>query len=157
MKIASTVVQLGLSPFPVIVTNRIITFLVGDPNLNLHLPLLLARGTTQNTAILEYIHIYFNVWSNSLFFQIFFMMYMYIYIYIYYCRNYTISNWPSKTKHQIDGKQQLWSKQSRSAMVAHCCPYAAASFNESARASSMSQILKILKPKTPYTLGIGHV
>lgn len=30
-------------------------------------------------------------------------------------------------------------------MVARCCPYAAASFNESARASSMSQILKILK------------
>ena len=41
------------------------------------------KGTTQNTAILEYIHIYFNVWSNSLFFQIFFMMYMYIYIYTY--------------------------------------------------------------------------
>ena len=27
---------LGLSPFPVIVTTRIITFLVGNPNLNLH-------------------------------------------------------------------------------------------------------------------------
>ena len=26
----------GLSPFPVIVTTRIITFLVGNPNLNLH-------------------------------------------------------------------------------------------------------------------------
>ena len=30
------------------VTTRIITFLVGNPNLNLHLPLLLGRGTTQN-------------------------------------------------------------------------------------------------------------
>ena len=29
-------VFLGLSPFPVIVTTRIITFLVGNPNLNLH-------------------------------------------------------------------------------------------------------------------------
>ena len=27
---------IGLSPFPVIVTTRIITFLVGNPNLNLH-------------------------------------------------------------------------------------------------------------------------
>ena len=32
------------------VTTRIITFLVGNPNLNLHLPLLLGRGTTQNIA-----------------------------------------------------------------------------------------------------------
>ncbi len=30
---------LGLSPCPVTVTSRIIVFLVGDPNLNLHLPL----------------------------------------------------------------------------------------------------------------------
>ena len=28
----------GMSPLPVTVTTRIITFLVGDPNLNLHLP-----------------------------------------------------------------------------------------------------------------------
>ena len=41
-------VSLGLSPFPVIVTTRIITFLVGDPELNLHLPLLLGRGTTRS-------------------------------------------------------------------------------------------------------------
>ena len=41
-------------------------------------------------------------------------------------------------------------------MVARFCSYAAASFNESARASSMSQILKILKKNT-YTLEIGHV
>ena len=38
---------LGLSPLPVTVTTRIITFLVGDPNLNLHLPQLLGGGTTQ--------------------------------------------------------------------------------------------------------------
>ena len=31
-------VSIGLSPLPVTVTTRIITFLVGDPNLNLHLP-----------------------------------------------------------------------------------------------------------------------
>ena len=37
----------GLSPFPVTVTTRIITFLVEDPELNLHLPLLLGGGTTQ--------------------------------------------------------------------------------------------------------------
>ena len=37
----------GLSPLPVTVTTRIITFLVGDPNLNLHLPQLLGGGTTQ--------------------------------------------------------------------------------------------------------------
>ena len=38
-------VWLGLSPLPVTVTTRIITFLVGDPNL--HLPQLLGGGTTQ--------------------------------------------------------------------------------------------------------------
>ena len=37
-------VYLGLSPFPVIVTTRIVSCLVGDPNLNLHLPLSLGRG-----------------------------------------------------------------------------------------------------------------
>ena len=31
-------ISIGLSPLPVTVTTRIITFLVGDPNLNLHLP-----------------------------------------------------------------------------------------------------------------------
>ena len=36
-----------LSPLPVTVTTRIITSLVGDPNLNLHLPQLLRGGTTQ--------------------------------------------------------------------------------------------------------------
>ena len=43
----------GLSPLPVTVTARIITFLVGDPELNLHLPLLLGRGTTQDMFILH--------------------------------------------------------------------------------------------------------
>ena len=38
---------IGLSPCPVTVTTRIIIFLVGDPNLNLHLLLLLGGGTTQ--------------------------------------------------------------------------------------------------------------
>ena len=40
-------VYFGLSPLPVTVTIRIITFLVGDPELNLHLPQLLGGGTTQ--------------------------------------------------------------------------------------------------------------
>ena len=40
-------IYIGLSPLPVIVTTRIITFLVGNPELNLHLPLLLGGGTTQ--------------------------------------------------------------------------------------------------------------
>ena len=39
---------LGLSPLPVRVTTRIITFLVGNPNLNLHLPLLLGGGLSPN-------------------------------------------------------------------------------------------------------------
>ena len=34
-------------PLPVTVTTGTIIFLVGDPNLNLHLPLLLGGGTTQ--------------------------------------------------------------------------------------------------------------
>ena len=44
----------GLSPFPVIVSTRIITFLVGDPYKPSFaiLPLLLGRGTTQ--ALLKY-------------------------------------------------------------------------------------------------------
>ncbi len=37
----------GLSPCPVTVTTRIVVFLVGDPNLNLYLPLLLGGGTIQ--------------------------------------------------------------------------------------------------------------
>ena len=40
--------SLGCPPLPVTVTTRIITFLVGDPNLNLHLPQLLGGGTTQD-------------------------------------------------------------------------------------------------------------
>ena len=43
-------VYLGLPPLPVTVTPRIITFLVGDPNLNLHLPQLLGGGTTQGIS-----------------------------------------------------------------------------------------------------------
>ena len=39
--------DLGLSPLTVTVTTRIIPFLVGNPELNLHLPLLLGRGTIQ--------------------------------------------------------------------------------------------------------------
>ena len=35
---------LGLSPFPVIVTTIIVTFFVGEPELNLHLPLSLGWG-----------------------------------------------------------------------------------------------------------------
>ena len=35
---ATLPVSIRLSPLPVTVTTRIITFLVGDPNLNLHLP-----------------------------------------------------------------------------------------------------------------------
>ena len=44
------VVYFGLSPFPVIVTTRIITFLVGNPY-NPSVPLLLGRGTTQSILI----------------------------------------------------------------------------------------------------------
>ena len=40
----ATTVYLGLSPGPVTVTTRIFIFLVGDPELSLHLPLLLGRG-----------------------------------------------------------------------------------------------------------------
>ena len=39
--------KLGCPPLPVTVTTGNIIFLVGDPNLNLHLPLLLGGGTTQ--------------------------------------------------------------------------------------------------------------
>ena len=41
---------IGLSPFPVIVTTRIITFLVGNPY-KPSFPLLLGRGTTQSIHI----------------------------------------------------------------------------------------------------------
>ena len=37
-------VSVGLSPCPVTVTTGIITFLVGNPNLNLHFPVLLGGG-----------------------------------------------------------------------------------------------------------------
>ena len=49
-----TYVHFGLSPLPVTVTTRIITFSVGDPELNLYLPLLLGRGHTQ--CIIDFIH-----------------------------------------------------------------------------------------------------
>ena len=52
----SSAVFLGFSPFPVTVTTRIITFLVGDPNLNLHLPLLLGGGTTQSISSIHGSH-----------------------------------------------------------------------------------------------------
>ena len=42
-------ILLGWSPFPVIVTTRIITFLVGNPY-KPSFPLLLGRGTTQDIA-----------------------------------------------------------------------------------------------------------
>ena len=42
-------ISVGLSPCPITVTTRIIIFLVGDP-INLHLPLLLGGGTTQNIS-----------------------------------------------------------------------------------------------------------
>ncbi len=58
MKIASAAIQLGLSPFPEIVTNRIITFLVGDPYKSSFATM--ARETIQNITILEYIQIYFG-------------------------------------------------------------------------------------------------
>ena len=38
------------APCPVTVTTRIITFLVWDPKLNLHLPQLLGGGTTQDIS-----------------------------------------------------------------------------------------------------------
>ena len=41
-------IHLGCGPLRVTVTTRIVTFLVGDPNLNLHLPLLLGGGHIQN-------------------------------------------------------------------------------------------------------------
>ena len=47
--ILTSVEHLGLSPVPVTVSKRIVTFLVGDPELNLHLPLLLGGGSTQST------------------------------------------------------------------------------------------------------------
>ena len=40
-------IYLGLSPLQVTVTTRIITFLVGNPEKNLHFPPLLGGGTTQ--------------------------------------------------------------------------------------------------------------
>ena len=43
-------IYFGLSPFPVIVTTRIITFLVGNPY-KPSFPLLLGRGTTQNILV----------------------------------------------------------------------------------------------------------
>ena len=44
-----TIVHVGLSSFPVIVTTRIITFLVGNPY-KPSFPLLLGRGTKQGTG-----------------------------------------------------------------------------------------------------------
>ena len=43
-------VKVGFSPFPVIVTTRIITFLVGNPY-KPSFPLLLGRGTTQGKGV----------------------------------------------------------------------------------------------------------
>ena len=42
-----TYVYIGYGPFPVTLTTRIIPFSVGNPELNLYLPLLLGRGHTQ--------------------------------------------------------------------------------------------------------------
>ena len=47
IKIQRVMYILGCPPFPVTVTTRIVTFLVGDPELNLHLPQLLGGGTIQ--------------------------------------------------------------------------------------------------------------
>ena len=56
-------IYFGLSPLPVTVTTRIITFLVGDPNLNLHLPQLLGGGTTQHLLFTNgWIKLRFQVW-----------------------------------------------------------------------------------------------
>ena len=44
-------IYIGLSPCPVTVTTRTIICLVGDPNLNLHLPLLLGGGHTQHITL----------------------------------------------------------------------------------------------------------
>ena len=41
---------------PVIVTTRIVSCLVGDSELNLHLPLLLGRGTTQHITHVSFSH-----------------------------------------------------------------------------------------------------
>ena len=41
--------KVGFSHFPVMVTTRIISCLVPDSELNLHLPLILGRGTIQCT------------------------------------------------------------------------------------------------------------
>ena len=42
-------INFGCSPFPLTVTTRIITFVVGNPNLNLHLTTgILGGGHTQN-------------------------------------------------------------------------------------------------------------
>ena len=43
-----TMYILGVAPSPVTVTTRIITYLVGDSNLNLHLPLESWDGATPN-------------------------------------------------------------------------------------------------------------
>ena len=48
------IIRIGLSPFPVI-TTRINTFLVGNPDKILHMPLLLGRGPRP-----VYIYIYMN-------------------------------------------------------------------------------------------------
>ena len=48
----TTTPTLGCPPFPVIVTTWIISCLVGDSKLNLHLPLLLGGGTTQIIELL---------------------------------------------------------------------------------------------------------
>ena len=48
-----TTLLFGLSPFPVTVTTRIITFLVGNPNLNLHLPQASWEGTQPNLLSIQ--------------------------------------------------------------------------------------------------------
>ena len=46
LKLGDGLSNLGCGPLTVIVTTRIITFLVGDPNLNLHFPLESCEGAT---------------------------------------------------------------------------------------------------------------
>ena len=56
-------VWFGLSPFPVIGTTRIITFLVGNPY-KPSFPLLLARGTTQGMMVWS-THFLWGLWIRS--------------------------------------------------------------------------------------------
>ena len=55
---------LGYSPFPVTVTTRIIPFLGTGIPINLHLPLLLGRGTTQNIPCVDADGLVFFVMKN---------------------------------------------------------------------------------------------